>query len=265
MATLVITRNYDDDTALTEAQLDAAFDDLETLINTTKLNSDNIEDGGIDSDALAASSVTTAKIDNAAVTTAKLADSSVTTAKIADLAVTKGKIETAEQLPAGMIVPYCGTAAPTGWLLSYGQAISRTTYAVLFTAIGTTFGVGDGSTTFNVPDMRGRVAAGQDDMGGTSANRLTGQSGGVNGDTFGAVGGSEVHDLSEDEIPSHNHNYGTGVSLRVATTQSINIGTGPAVDVDGGSGVDTITGSTGGGDSHNNVQPTIVLNYIIKT
>ena len=73
-------------------------------------------------------------------------------------------------MPAGMLFPFAGASAPTGYLLCHGQAVSRTTYADLFTAIGTTYGTGDGSSTFNLPDLRGRVIAGQDDMGGSSAN-----------------------------------------------------------------------------------------------
>ena len=98
-------------------------------------------------------------------------------------------------MPAGMMFPYAGSSVPTGYLFCHGQAISRTTYADLFTAIGTTYGTGDGSSTFNLPDLRGRVIAGQDDMGGSSANRLTNQSGGLNGDTLGATGGAETRDL----------------------------------------------------------------------
>src|SRR3990167_8716026 len=73
----------------------------------------------------------------------------------------------------GVVVSFAGSTAPSKWLLCYGQAISRTTYAALFAVISTTYGVGDGSTTFDLHDLRGRVVAGKDDMGGTSANRLT--------------------------------------------------------------------------------------------
>lgn len=73
----------------------------------------------------------------------------------------------------GTVLPFAGSTAPDGWLLCYGQAVSRTTYAVLFAVIGTTYGIGDGSTTFNVPDLRGRVAAGKDDMGGSAAGVIT--------------------------------------------------------------------------------------------
>ena len=81
-----------------------------------------------------------------------------------------GTLTGVDLLPAGAIFPYAGATAPTGYLLSFGQAISRSTYADLFSAISTTYGAGDGSSTFNVPDLRGRAVGGQDDMGGTSAD-----------------------------------------------------------------------------------------------
>ena len=130
-------------------------------------------------------------------------------------------------VPAGVLNPYAGATAPAGWLLCFGQAISRTVYSTLFTAIGTTYGVGDGSTTFALPDMRGRAVAGQDDMGGTSANRLTTP---INGDTLGAAGGTEAH--------VHTNTSATGTF---------------SWDTTG-----TMAAAT-------NIQPTIVLNYIIKT
>lgn len=162
---------------------------------------------------------------------------------------------------SGVLVPYAGTSAPSGWLLCYGQAVSRTTYADLFSAISTTYGSGDGSTTFNLPDLRGRVIAGQDDMGGTSANRLTDQSGGLNGDTLGDTGGSETHTLTTSEMPAHTHD----VSGTVSSVGTAGAASGAQTFVNA---VNTTTGtstSTGGGGAHNNVQPTIILNYIIKT
>lgn len=160
-------------------------------------------------------------------------------------------------VPAGIISPYGGAAAPSGWLLCFGQAVSRTTYAGLFAAISTTYGVGDGSTTFNIPDLRGRVVAGQDDMGGTSANRLTGITGSVDGDVLGGTGGEEGHVLLQAELPT---------STATIATATLNLGTG------GGSGVNfkiqgsgDTTGALGSGTAQNNVQPTIILNYIIRT
>lgn len=75
-------------------------------------------------------------------------------------------------VPTGSMMAYAGSSAPSGWLLCAGQAVSRTTYAALFSAISTAYGAGDGSTTFNLPDLRGRIPAGKDDMNGTAANRL---------------------------------------------------------------------------------------------
>ena len=88
-------------------------------------------------------------------------------------------------LPAGILLPFGGSSSPTGWLLCDGQAVSRTTYSDLFDIIGTTFGIGDGSSTFNVPDMRGNFPLGKDNMGGSSRNRVTN----TNADTFGAEEG----------------------------------------------------------------------------
>ncbi len=163
-------------------------------------------------------------------------------------------------VPPGSLMAYAGTTEPTGWLLCYGQAVSRTTYADLFAAIGTTYGVGDGSTTFTLPDLRGRVIAGQDDMGGVSANRLTGLSGGVDGDVLGATGGAESHTLVTAELASHTHSvkYNTvalgGSSTLVVsyiTSSGSKTGTNAAI-------------ASGSGSAHNNVQPTIVLNWLIK-
>ena len=84
-------------------------------------------------------------------------------------------------------------------------AVSRATYSDLFAAIGTTYGAGDGSTTFNLPDLRGRVAAGRDDMGGSAANRITNGGSGIVGTTLGAAGGAETHTLTTAQIPSHSH------------------------------------------------------------
>jgi microcystin-dependent protein len=207
------------------------------------------------------------KVKQTGITSNELAANSVITAKIQDGAVTAAKLDSAAVsvlMPTSTILPYAGSAAPTGYFLCDGSAKSRTTYAGLFAIIGTTYGVGDGSTTFNIPDLRGRVIAGQDDMGGSSANRLTDQSGGLNGDTLGATGGSETHTLSISEIPSHRHPPHENITgITGGFVYNTNAGSGAGNG--GGFEYETDTGLAGGGGSHNNVQPTIILNYIIKT
>lgn len=158
-------------------------------------------------------------------------------------------------MPLGGGCDFFGTVAPDKFMFAYGQAISRTTYAALFAIIGTTFGSGDGSTTFNLPDKRGRVSAGKDNMGGTAAGRLTGLSGGVDGTILGATGGSQSHTLLITEIPSHTHTFGPYAALLASGGSGYSFGAGAGT---------LNTGSTGGGGSHNNVQPTIICNYIIR-
>ena len=197
------------------------------------------------------------------VTTASIADDAVTTAKIPDAAITAAKLAVGAAFVAGMVMPYAGSSAPSGWLLAYGQDVSRTTYSDLFSAIGTTYGSGDGSTTFTLPDLRGRTVAGQDDMGGTSADRLTDQTGGLNGDTLGATGGSETHTLTEAELAAHSHSLGENGRVQVGNDN----GVAYSGSWSSGSGglITYSTEDTGSDTAHNNVQPTIILNYIIKT
>lgn len=172
--------------------------------------------------------------------------------------------------PAGIMAPYAGASAPTGWLLCDGSAISRTTYAALFAVIGTTYGAGDGSTTFNVPDLKGRAPIGRDNMGGTAANRITSGVSGIVGTTLGAAGGDErlhqhTHTVTD---PGHTHPTSkTNLSGQVAngggsSGNTINIST-PTVATD--SATTGITIANAGAGSSQNVQPSLVVNYIIKT
>lgn len=225
----------------------------------------------------------------------------------------------------GLILPYGGNVSPEGWLLCHGQAVSRSAFAGLFEAIGTSHGVGDGSTTFNVPDLRGRAVAGRDNMGGTAANRLnvstTGNTtnanatisgipstaalsigmkvvgagipagaailtiasatsvtisanatataagvalrfGVVDGATVGDAGGSQVHALTTAQMPAHNHDTYNNANGNITNTGGTTyVGTvGNYTNVAG-----TATINTGGNQAHTNVQPTMVLNYLIKT
>lgn len=108
------------------------------------------------------------------------------------------------QVPIGAVLDYAGTSAPnSNFALTYGQAISRTTYAGLFSQVGTTFGVGDGTTTFNLPDTRGRAVYGLGNMGGSDAGRITVAGGNFDGTTLGNAGGAQNHTLSIGELPIH--------------------------------------------------------------
>jgi microcystin-dependent protein len=166
----------------------------------------------------------------------------------------------AEFMPIGGVLPYAGSSAPSGWLLCFGQAVSRATYAALFAIVGTTYGVGDGSTTFNLPDLRGRAVAGKDDMGGSAANRLTGTSGGVSGSNLGAAGGDQQHTLTEAQMPAHAHRMYFGTETPESGSGDNAIKNPSAVS----GSTSSLTTTVGGGGAHNNVQPTFILNYIIK-
>lgn len=180
----------------------------------------------------------------------------------------------------GMILDYVTGSAPPGWLNCGGQAVSRTTYAALFGTIGTFYGAGDGSTTFNLPDLRGRVVAGIDDMGGVAANRLSGPGSGVAGNVLGASGGAENIVLTIGQIPSHAHGVndpghqhtanaftgstgGAGGGIQVANITANESPTGRISINTVGTGISIQ--ANGGGAGHVNVQPTIVLYKIIKT
>ena len=292
-------------TATTRANKYLAFDssgDPTVLAGTSAplstVDSAQLVDGAVIASKMAADSVATSSLQNDSVSADKIADdavgqdqianNAVGTDQIADSAVTSAKLSSDAAFTAGMLMPYAGTSAPTGWLLAYGQEISRTTYASLYAAIGTTYGVGNGSSTFNLPDLRGRVIAGQDDMGGVSGNRLTNQTGGLDGDALGATGGSETHTLTTSQLAAHTHNissmtvYGwsggggsgggqSAAGLQYGTvsdasgTTSLQATTN-ATASSGGTGNHTASIANAGSDSpHNNVQPTIILNYIIKT
>lgn len=170
-------------------------------------------------------------------------------------------------VPPGVVVPYAGSSAPAGWLLCYGQSIARTVYPNLFSAIGTVYGSVDGSS-FNAPDLRGNVVAGKDDMGGIAAGKLNDPvTDGVDGTTLGALGGNQEHQLSQSELPS--------VSLESTASDFTEITTPGIAEVAAGGDFEVVTGSGavnnqvttalgGAGNSFNTVQPTIILNYIIK-
>ena len=158
--------------------------------------------------------------------------------------------------PSGAVVAFAAAAVPTGWLLCDGSAVSRTTYARLFAVIGTSFGAGDGSTTFNLPNLNGRVAVGIEPGGGRFG-------------ALGNVGGEKDHTLTKEEGPIHNHGpYGANTDGFVYhATGGGGYSSGFVKSPEGemmfyrGKTADNYPG----GQPHNNLQPYIVLNYIIKT
>ena len=109
----------------------------------------------------------------------------------------------------GEVRMFAGPAAsiPSGWYQCYGQAVSRGTYSALFAVIGTTWGAGDLSTTFNLPDLRGRAMFGIDNMGGSAASRITSGGSGIAGNTLGAAGGNQATQTHTHAVtdPTHNH------------------------------------------------------------
>jgi microcystin-dependent protein len=207
--------------------------------------------------------------------------------------------------PTGALTAFAGSEAPTGWLLCYGQAVSRSTYAALYSVIGTTYGSGDGSTTFNIPDLRGRAPVALDNMGGSDAGRLSVSN------TLGGTGGEEKHLLIVSEMPSHTHLQNAHTHTQNAHTHTQDSHAHSAGSYDGSNGINNaivtdggggnayqglyVGGSpnariitngstatnqnttatnqnttatnqnTGGDGEHNNMQPYILTNYIIKT
>lgn len=184
-------------------------------------------------------------------------------------------------VPIGAAMPYFGTTAPnSAFVLPYGQAISRTTYSSLFSLFSTTFGTGDGSTTFNIPDIRGRVVAGKDDMGGSAASRLTTAGWSIDGITLGASGGG-TQTLVTANLPPYTPagtNASSSLSLSNASAVLISgAGGSSPFDVSGGvsrsqaaiagtAAAQTFTGTAQGGTSTpvKVAGPTIIGNYIMR-
>lgn len=140
---------------------------------------------------------------------------------------------------------FTGATSPAGWLICDGSAISRTTYNRLFGIIGTAYGSGDGSTTFNIPNMKGRVPVGVD----TSDSDFG---------TLGKTGGEKKHTLLKTEVPDLDINYTAGSGTGTGGILGSSIYTSSAPN-----GVVTLK-VVNGGNAHNVLQPYLSMNYIIK-
>lgn len=245
MATLSIPYSFIDATAIVASEMNVNFGAVKTFVEDLSAGT-NIDSGAITSDKLA-------------------------NATIQFLS------------PTGVVSPFAGSAAPAGWLLCDGAAVSRITYATLFGLVGTTYGAGDGTTTFNLPNLKGRVPVGRD-----SAQ--------TEFDVLGETGGAKTHSLSINQLPAHQHsidhdhtsftitggthnhtfqnadnapynviNGADAPGLLVVSYTTTNVGGdgGHSHTVD----VPAFTGTSapvGTGAAHNILQPYIVLNYIIK-
>jgi len=189
-------------------------------------------------------------------------------------------------IPIGASVDFWGSTAPnSSFVLAYGQAISRSTYSSLFSILGTTYGTGDGSTTFNLPDCRGRIIAGKDDMGGAAASRLTSSWFGSNAATLGAANGNEKNALSNiNQVPQFTPagtiSNGTILAINVTFASIVNGGQGAistsSTGTTGGNltgalnltqGASTFSGTPAGSASPSSFaicQPTIIANKLIR-
>lgn len=171
-------------------------------------------------------------------------------------------------MPVGSIILHPAPSPPTNWLICDGSAVSRTTYSALYTMIATTYGAGDGSSTFNLPNFTNRVPVG---LGNSSSFN-----------SLGKKVGAETHTLSQGEMPSHihsawtdaqgnhNHNMGGAANWGSFGAWGLHESSGSSsngvlyTNTTGAHGHNVGIGATGGSGAHNNIQPSIVINFIIK-
>lgn len=194
----------------------------------------------------------------------------VTASSVTTDALTVGGKDVSQLTPTGVIVDFAGSSAPTGWLICDGSSVLRSTYAALFAVIGTTYGSADG-THFNVPDLRSRVTVAPDASAGLNTSN----------NTLAATGGEATHVLTTGEMPAHAHGvndpghnhalWSIGQESNVYTlggtsNRAVLIG-GTPNSGNGVTGTRTTgisTQNNGSGTAHNNMQPYLVVNKIVK-
>ena len=165
-------------------------------------------------------------------------------------------------VPAGCIMPYVGTTAPTDYLICDGSAVSRTTYANLFAVIGTSFGAGDGTTTFNLPDFRGRFMRGIDGSAGNDPDNATRVASNAGGNT-----GNNIGSLQSDNYLSHSHGFlvngsNTGSNYALSYNYLASAANGAQMWTSPSSITNTVSIQAAGGTE---TRPkNVYVNYIIK-
>jgi microcystin-dependent protein len=202
---------------------------------------EGVDAGAITTDMLASNAVTTDQLADGAITTNKIVDGTI---QLEDLiAAVKNSL-----CPVGTVLTYTGDTAPEGWLMCHGAAISREDYSALYAVIGDRFGYGNGATTFNIPDFRGKFLRGHDAGAGYDPDRYSRTNlypGGATGDSVGS--------FQSDEFRSHTHSEYTIIH------------TGVGMEIGGYNWPNTVTSTTTGANGGSETRPkNISVNYIIK-
>ncbi len=209
------------------------------------------DDGTLSGSKIIVGSLPGDSIADGALPGTKITTGTLPSIALVDNSITNTQLSPIVQIPIGIIMDWGGVgAAPAGWIKANGTAISRTTYALLFAVYGIIYGAGDGTTTFNTPDLRGRSTFGIDSASGapTGGRIVTAPV------TTGGTGGEEKHTLTVPETPPHTHGY----KKSTYSTSVLSPGGVSSVVLS-----DDITDVTGGGLSHNNMPPYMLIQKII--
>ena len=174
-------------------------------------------------------------------------------------------------MPVGAIFAYGGTTAPPLWLFCFGQAVSATMYATLSTTLGTTFGTSVGNVV--LPDLRGRLPFGKDDMGGIAANSITNAGSGITGTTLGASGGTQNITILQANLPNvasftvtdpkHKHNPTFNSLAAGSQVQTGGSGTENTAAISIAAASTGVTVQAGAGVAQQTMNPALMINYIM--